>query len=142
MNRALFTSTSCEWETPRALFAALDAEFHFDLDPCATPGNAKCRDFYTIETDGLTQNWGGAEGVLQPSVRKGDRPVGPEVLRGEPERRHRRDAHTGQDGHGMVPRLHLRKGGDPVHQGSPALQRIDKRGSVPQHDSNFQKKER
>lgn len=66
MNRALFTSTSCEWETPRTLFAALDAEFHFDLDPCATPGNAKCRDFYTIETDGLTQNWGGRKVFCNP----------------------------------------------------------------------------
>ena len=66
MNRALFTSTSCEWETPRALFAALDAEFHFDLDPCATPNNAKCRDFYAIETDGLTQNWGGRKVFCNP----------------------------------------------------------------------------
>lgn len=59
INTGLFTSNSNEWATPIALFAELDSEFHFDLDPCATPENAKCSEFYTIENDGLTKNWGG-----------------------------------------------------------------------------------
>ena len=58
---ALFTSNTNEWATPDDFFMELDSEFHFDLDPCATESNAKCKDFYTIETDGLTQNWGGEE---------------------------------------------------------------------------------
>ncbi len=59
MNKGLFSSNSNEWSTPKDFFQALDAEFHFNLDPCATPQNAKCERFYTIENDGLAQNWGG-----------------------------------------------------------------------------------
>ena len=59
INEGLFSSSSNEWATPKAFFAALDAEFHFTLDPCATPENAKCKNFYTIEDDGLTKSWGG-----------------------------------------------------------------------------------
>jgi len=66
MNKGLFSSNTNEWATPAAFFAELDAEFHFDLDPCATPGNAKCADFYTIEDDGLTQNWGGRRVFCNP----------------------------------------------------------------------------
>lgn len=59
MNTALhFSSTSDEWETPQLLFDALDAEFGFSLDPCATPQNAKCKKYYTQVQDGLTQDWG------------------------------------------------------------------------------------
>lgn len=58
INKGLFSSKSNEWATPLSLFKELDGEFHFDLDPCATPENAKCKTFYTIEDDGLTQNWG------------------------------------------------------------------------------------
>lgn len=35
MNNGLFTSNTDEWETPQELFQKLDAEFHFNLDPCA-----------------------------------------------------------------------------------------------------------
>ena len=67
MNTALmFSSKSNEWATPVRLFADLDAEFHFDLDPCATPENAKCRDFYSIDNDGLTKNWGGRRVFCNP----------------------------------------------------------------------------
>lgn len=31
-----------EWATPRWLFDHFDAEFHFTLDACARPWNAKC----------------------------------------------------------------------------------------------------
>lgn len=66
MNNALFSSNSNEWATPAETFQALDKEFHFDLDPCATPQNAKCRDFYTIDNDGLKQNWGGRRVFCNP----------------------------------------------------------------------------
>lgn len=55
----MFSSRTDMWETPAAFFRALDAEFHFTLDVCAVPENAKCKVFYTPEQDGLTQNWGG-----------------------------------------------------------------------------------
>ena len=48
-----------EWETPDALFAALDAEFDFTLDAAATPENAKCRDYLTAECDALAVPWAG-----------------------------------------------------------------------------------
>jgi len=70
INTGLFTSNSNEWATPIALFAELDSEFHFDLDPCATPENAKCSEFYTIENDGLTKNWGGRKVFCNPPYGK------------------------------------------------------------------------
>src|SRR5262249_5318022 len=54
-----FRSDSNEWETPPALFAELDAEYHFTLDVAASPDNAKCADFFTKEQDGLRQRWYG-----------------------------------------------------------------------------------
>jgi len=57
---ALFSSRSEEWATPPALFAKLDAEFGFSLDPCATPENAKCSSFYTRDDDGLSKPWHGS----------------------------------------------------------------------------------
>lgn len=66
INKGLFTSNTNEWATPKAFFAELDAEFHFNLDPCATPENAKCKRFYTIEDNGLTKNWGGARVFCNP----------------------------------------------------------------------------
>ena len=61
ITQGLFSSNTNEWATPRAVFDALDAEFHFNLDPCSTHENAKCEKHYTIEDDGLTKNWGGGE---------------------------------------------------------------------------------
>lgn len=59
MNRVLFSSKSENWETPLQFFQELDAEFHFDLDVCALPENAKCTRYYTPEDDGLSQPWNG-----------------------------------------------------------------------------------
>ena len=59
MNKALFSSASIEWATPQDLYDKLNDEFHFTLDPCALPTNAKCARFYTPEDDGLKQDWGG-----------------------------------------------------------------------------------
>jgi len=66
MNEGLFTSKTDEWATPAATFAELDAEFHFDLDPCADATNHKCADYYTKEQDGLAQNWGGRKVFCNP----------------------------------------------------------------------------
>lgn len=35
---ACFKSITTEWPTPRALYEQLDAEFHFDFDPCPLGG--------------------------------------------------------------------------------------------------------
>ena len=66
MNRVLFSSKSDNWETPPQFFQALDAEFHFDLDVCALPENAKCQKYYTPEDDGLSQPWDGTCWCNQP----------------------------------------------------------------------------
>ena len=66
MNQGLFTSMTCEWETPQDLFSELDAEFHFTLDPCSTDANAKCEKHYTKEQDGLKQDWAGETVYCNP----------------------------------------------------------------------------
>lgn len=35
----LFRSQTVEWATPKAVYDALDAEFHFDFDPCPLGGD-------------------------------------------------------------------------------------------------------
>lgn len=57
MNDGMYSSASDEYGTPKALFEELDAKWHFDVDVCATPENAKCKKFFTKEDDGLTQDW-------------------------------------------------------------------------------------
>lgn len=55
----MFSHKSNMWETPQAFFDELNAEFHFELDVCATAENAKCPVYYTPEVDGLSQPWRG-----------------------------------------------------------------------------------
>lgn len=55
----MFSSKTDLWATPQDFYDKLNSEFHFTLDPCATPHNAKCVKFYTKEQDGLRQDWGG-----------------------------------------------------------------------------------
>jgi phage N-6-adenine-methyltransferase len=54
-----FSSATDLWATPQDTFDALNAEFGFQTDVCALAENAKCRNFYTPEQDGLAQNWRG-----------------------------------------------------------------------------------
>ena len=77
---ACLSSKSAEWVTPQAFFNKLNEEFQFNLDPCSSHENAKCEKHYTIEEDGLSQDWGGAEGLLQSSLRKRNTQVGREML--------------------------------------------------------------
>lgn len=53
-----FSSATPEWYTPLDFFRELDAEFNFTLDPCCTHENAKVAKHYTVEDDGLAQDWG------------------------------------------------------------------------------------
>lgn len=66
----LFSRKSDEWETPDDVFASLDAEFHFDLDPCATQENHKCSQYYTADDNGLEKNWGGRRVFCNPPYSK------------------------------------------------------------------------
>ena len=66
--KALFSRKTDEWATPQDFFDELNREFHFDLDSCADDSNHKCEEYFTMEQDGLSKNWGGAQGVLQSPV--------------------------------------------------------------------------
>jgi len=57
VSKAIMTSGSTEWETPGDLFDLLNEEFHFTLDPCATPANTKCECYFDKSQDGLSKNW-------------------------------------------------------------------------------------
>ena len=54
-----FSSDTDQWATPQLLFNKLDKIFDFTLDVCADEDNKKCQDFYSIEDDGLAQEWRG-----------------------------------------------------------------------------------
>lgn len=53
------SSESAEWETPQWLFDVLDDEFGFQRDVCATAENAKCKQFFDKDDNGLEQKWTG-----------------------------------------------------------------------------------
>lgn len=65
-----YASATNEWATPQDFFDKLDDEFHFTLDPCATPENAKCDLYFTQEEDGLSQNWLGTVFMNPPYGRE------------------------------------------------------------------------
>lgn len=58
LNAGMTSSNHDDWGTPPAFFENLNTEFHFDVDVCAGAENAKCKEFYTKEMDGLSISWG------------------------------------------------------------------------------------
>lgn len=63
----MFSSKTDLWATPQDFFDNLNQEFDFNLDACALPENAKCKNYYSPEVDGLSQQWGGTC-MVQPTV--------------------------------------------------------------------------
>lgn len=60
MNKGvMFSSKTDLWATPQEFFDKLNEEFQFTLDVAAIPENAKCKNFYTPDNDGLNQRWFG-----------------------------------------------------------------------------------
>ncbi len=81
MNKeVMFSSATDMWATPQDFFDALDHEFHFVLDVCATPENNKCERYFSPAQDGLAQDWGKIAGggvlLVQPALRARSREVG------------------------------------------------------------------
>ena len=63
----MFSSDSEEWGTPAWLMAQLAEQYgEFDLDPAATVANAKARNYFTKEQDGLSKEWRGNVFVNPP----------------------------------------------------------------------------
>ena len=70
-NRDVMFSTGFdEWETPEEVFDYFNDMFHFTLDVCATPENAKCERYFTKEQNGLKENWGGEICWMNPPYSK------------------------------------------------------------------------
>ena len=72
INTALFSSDKDNWETPADLYEEWNNKFHFTLDAAADASNAKCSQYFDIETDGLKQKWNGIVWVNPPYSRKVD----------------------------------------------------------------------
>lgn len=62
----MFSSKKDDWTTPPEFFQQLDNEFHFTLDAASSEENHLCKNYFTIETDGLSQNWGGHKVFCNP----------------------------------------------------------------------------
>lgn len=51
-------SSACDfWETPPELFARLDVEHRFTLDPCSDGQNNLCSTHFTRQQNGLARSW-------------------------------------------------------------------------------------
>ena len=64
--RQIFEIAADDWTTPPEVFAALDAEFHFTLDPCCSHENALVERHFTADEDGLRQDWAGDVVYMNP----------------------------------------------------------------------------
>jgi len=65
-NRGLFSSARLDWASPADVFEALDKEFHFGLDVCATAETAKCQRYFTKADDALIRDWAGERCYMNP----------------------------------------------------------------------------
>ena len=50
--------------TTAEMFEPLHARFGFTIDVAASPANARCDRFFTVEDDGLAQSWAGTGGLM------------------------------------------------------------------------------
>lgn len=66
-SRVVFSSAKAHWSTPADVYAALDAEFCFTLDPCPLNGG----DRLIMEHDGLARSWVGERVYCNPPYGRG-----------------------------------------------------------------------
>jgi site-specific DNA-methyltransferase (adenine-specific) len=67
-----FSSARDDHETPRSVFDALNAEFRFTVDACASKSNALCARFWTRKENAIRQAWEGERVWCNP-------PYGPKL---------------------------------------------------------------
>jgi len=60
MSNVHFSSKTDLWATPQEFFDKYNALYGFNLDVCANQDNAKCSNFFSIENNGLEQEWRGS----------------------------------------------------------------------------------
>ena len=70
MSNIHFSSVTDLWATPQAFFDKLNEAHHFTLDVCATDENAKCERYFTVEQNGLLQDWTGSAWMNPPYGRE------------------------------------------------------------------------
>jgi site-specific DNA-methyltransferase (adenine-specific) len=70
MNRALFSSSQETWRTPEDVYAELDREFQFTLDPCPAR-NPREAGLPLFGTDGLYISWAGQRVYCNPPYGRG-----------------------------------------------------------------------
>ena len=61
-----FSSESDDWATPQDYFDKVAKDYAFTLDVCASSTNAKCPRFFTVDDDGLAQDWTGEVCRMNP----------------------------------------------------------------------------
>lgn len=66
-----FSSKTDMWATPQDLFDSLNKKYKFNLDPCATKENAKCKKFFTEEENGLKKSWKEKRVFMNPPYGRG-----------------------------------------------------------------------
>ena len=137
MNDVMYSSATCEWETPQGFFDELDREFHFTLDPCATLDNAKCGKYYTREQDGLKQDWTGERVYCNPPYGR-DMPQWIEKCARHAAGGYCCDAPASADGHAGASQMDLRQGGDQVHQGPVEIRRQQEQRPIPVYGGGVQ----
>ncbi len=75
------SSKRSDWRTPPELYAALDREFHFQLDVAADDDSALCEEYLTTQEDGLTADWSTVVGAcfMNPPYARGDSKATPPI---------------------------------------------------------------
>ena len=66
----MFSSATVNWSTPQKFFDQYNQKYHFTLDVCALPENAKCPVYFTPDDDGLKQTWEGVAWMNPPYGRE------------------------------------------------------------------------
>jgi len=68
----MFSSKVRDWATPQDFYDKVNTQLGpFTLDACASAQNAKCNKFFTVEQDGLAQDWYGNNVFLNPPYGRG-----------------------------------------------------------------------
>ena len=135
---AAYMSNRMNWETPQELFDQLDAEFHFTPPAARSAPNPKPQTPQTAADPASAPARRGGDGILQSSIRQGNRGMGAQMQRrSQPQRHPRRHAPARSHRHTLVPTIHSQPCGGQVPQ-RPTPVRDERHtgrpGAIPQHD--------